>query len=180
MKNKIAVLVTLAMVSAPVMAQDFDKQVFANQNVKAVELSQTEMKETQGEALPVAAIMAVGGLIGAWGEHGVSQYKHGTWASPSDVVRGATIGAIPGGLGWGAKTAAPTVGTVKHWVRVGNSYSRTQQAKTVSVRWGSNNHHAQQIGNPTIRNINTSFRQTKLPGSSWRVQDKGHFHLWKK
>ena len=26
-----------------------DSQVFANQNIKAVELSQTEMKETQGE-----------------------------------------------------------------------------------------------------------------------------------
>lgn len=55
-----------------------------------------------------------------------------------------------------------------------------QKVKTVSVRWGSNNHYAKSIGNPVVRNINTSLRQTKLPGSSWRVQDKGHFHLWKK
>lgn len=66
MKNKIAVLVTLAMVSAPVMAQDFDKQVFANQNVKAVELSQTEMKKTQGEVAPIVAL----GYFGAgWIAH---------------------------------------------------------------------------------------------------------------
>ncbi|ADY95920.1 hypothetical protein JY68_08555 [Neisseria meningitidis] len=31
--------------------------------------------------------------------------------------------------------------------------------------------------NETIRNINTHLRGTKLPGSNWRVQDKGHFHL---
>lgn len=34
--------------------------------------------------------------------------------------------------------------------------------------------------NETIRNINTHLRGTKLPGSNWRVQDKGHFHLWKR
>lgn len=53
MKTKIATVIAMAMLSAPVMAQQnlnsLDSQVFANQNIKAVELSQTEMKETQGE-----------------------------------------------------------------------------------------------------------------------------------
>ncbi|ULJ65910.1 hypothetical protein [Wielerella bovis] len=48
-KNKFAALIAATFVATPVMAQDFDKQVFANQNVKAIELSQTEMQETQGE-----------------------------------------------------------------------------------------------------------------------------------
>lgn len=178
MKNKFAALIAATFVATSASAGGFENQVFANDNVKAMELSQTEMKETQGEFLPL--VILGGAAIGAWVEHGISKYKHGTWASPTQVVRGAAIGAIPGGVGWGAKVAAPTVGTVKHWVRVGNSYSHTQKAKTVSVRWGSNNHYAQQIGNQTVRKINTSFRQTRLPGSNWRVQDKGHFHLWKR
>ena len=42
MKTKIATVITIAMLSAPVMAQQnlnsLDSQVFANQNIKAVEI----------------------------------------------------------------------------------------------------------------------------------------------
>lgn len=47
------------MVSTPVMVQDFENQVFTNQNVKAIELSQTEMKETQGQVAPVVWALTV-------------------------------------------------------------------------------------------------------------------------
>ncbi|AUX62457.1 hypothetical protein JF634_06935 [Simonsiella muelleri] len=69
MKTKIATVIAMAMLSAPVMAQQnlnsLDSQVFANQNIKAVELSQTEMKETQGEWVA----NAIGGVMGGVGGH---------------------------------------------------------------------------------------------------------------
>ncbi len=169
------------------MAQGVDKQAFeakvfdvqADKPLQLAELSKQEMKETEGAFAPLAIALG-GAALGMWTEHGISYARTGQPASVRDVAIAGGIGAIPGGIGTAGRMAAPTIGTAKHWARIGNSYSHTQQAKTVSIRWGSNNHHAKAIGNPTIRNINTSLRNTRLPGSSWRVQDKVHFHLWKK
>lgn len=69
MKTKIATIVTLAMISTPVLAQNksFEHQVFANENIKTIELSQTEMKETQGELVPQIAGAILGGVSGGVG-----------------------------------------------------------------------------------------------------------------
>ena len=101
MKTKIATVIAMAMLSAPVMAQQnlksLDSQVFANQNIKAVELSQTEIKETQGELAPLIAWSLGGAAINMWIDHAMSYTKTGKPASISSVVTSGAIGAIPGG-----------------------------------------------------------------------------------
>lgn len=102
MKNKFAALIAATFVATPVMAQNIDNQVFANQNVKAIELSQTEMQETQGEVAP----MVIGAGIGA-GISGVT-YAYGAWKGDykwdnkkfaGNVASGAVIGGLTGGAG---------------------------------------------------------------------------------
>ena len=71
-------------------------------------------------------------------------------------------------------------GGLKQWIRTGPSHSIKGGFNTVSTRWGAGGNHWKKIGNTTLQNINKSFRQTKLPGNNWRVNDSGHFHWWKK
>lgn len=71
-------------------------------------------------------------------------------------------------------------GRTKQWIRTGSSYSVKGDFKTYSTRWGAGGNYWKKIGNPTLQNWNKSLRNTKIPGNSWRVQDKGHFHWWKK
>lgn len=107
MKNKFAALIMATFVATPVMAQDFNNQVFANQNVKAIELSQTEMKETQGELIPLAvAPFAFGGALGAWGYHGANLYQHGKLGTAQGAAQAAAIGAATGGAASGLSAAA--------------------------------------------------------------------------
>ncbi|MCM2480253.1 hypothetical protein [Serpentinimonas maccroryi] len=73
--------------------------------------------------------------------------------------------------------ARHAIGPVNAWVRMGPSFSRISQVSTYSIRWGSNKHHQKQIGSATLRNFNNSLHNSRLPGSSWRAQDRGHFHL---
>ncbi|ULJ64944.1 hypothetical protein [Wielerella bovis] len=96
MKNKFAALIMATFVAMPVMAQDFNNQVFANQNVKAIELSQTEMKETQGEWVA----NAVGGVMGGVGGHFgymAGAFAGGTYnrnAHLAAIGTGAVVGAF--------------------------------------------------------------------------------------
>ncbi|UOP04687.1 hypothetical protein [Conchiformibius kuhniae] len=187
MKAKIAALTVAALVSAPAFAQHnatqiFEQQVFAaHAPVNAVELSQTEMKETEGELAPwaVGAIIGGGweGIQYAYGAY-KGDYKWDTGKFAGNVTKGAVVGGTLG-LGGGA-AAARTIGPIKHWVRIGGkSYSHSQKTHTYALRWGTNKHYAKEIPNQTARNLNQALRNTKLPGSSWRVQDKGHFHFKK-
>ena len=187
MKKQItAAMMILTIIAAPATAGSVDNQAFeskvfhtkADMPMQLEELSQKEMKETEGAFLPLAILG--GAAIGMWTQHGFSYATTGRPASVRDVAVAGGLGAIPGGIGAAGKAAAPVVGTARHWIRIGNSYSHAAQAKTIAIRWGSNNHYAKSIGNETIRNINTHLRDTKLPGSNWRVQDRGHFHLWKR
>jgi len=73
--------------------------------------------------------------------------------------------------------ARHAIGPVNAWVRIGPSSSRISQVSTYSIRWGSNKHHQKQIGSATLRNFNNSLHNSRLPGGSWRAQDRGHFHL---
>lgn len=95
MKNKFAALIMATFVATPVMAQDFNNQVFANQNVKAIELSQTEMKDTQGEWVA----NAVGGVMGGIGGH--FGYMAGAVAGGT-YNRNAHLAAIGTGAAVGA------------------------------------------------------------------------------
>jgi YD repeat-containing protein len=71
-------------------------------------------------------------------------------------------------------------GGLKQWFRYGPSYSRALGTPiSKSIRWGASPKYSSKIGNQTLREVNQSFRQTKLPGNNWRVNDSGHFHLKK-
>ena len=85
-----------------------DSQVFANQNIKAVELSQTEMKETQGEWIPNAIGAIAGGYAGGFGylAAGGKDMK-GYWAA---VGGGAAAGAFSPVTGVGSAAAALSSG----------------------------------------------------------------------
>ncbi|WP_338691838.1 hypothetical protein V6667_02945 [Neisseria leonii] len=105
MKNKFAALIIAAFVATPVMAQNFENQVFANQNVKVVELSQAEMKETQGAWGGVGA--AIGGVSGAGGyllNQQISGDKFSWGKLGAAAGFGAASGAVAGPMGiiWGA------------------------------------------------------------------------------
>ena len=64
----------------------------------------------------------------------------------------------------------------KQWVRLGNSYSKSGDFQTKSLRWGASSYYTKKIGNPTLRNINQSLRNTKFPYDNWRTADPGHIH----
>lgn len=89
-------------------------------------------------------------------------------------TEGAWLGFVVRGAVWAGSK-------IKPWVRVGPSYSKSSCCDTTSIRWGSNAHHRnQQFTSPLVRNLNQRLNDSRLPGSSWRVQDRGHFHLWRR
>lgn len=150
--------------------------------IQAMELSSQEMKDTQGAFVPLLALGILGGgAFSAWTNHGINYYQTGNFASVNSTLQATGFGMASGAVGGGAITAIrPFTGPMGAWVRKGDSYSKILKVETHSIRWGSNRHHQQQIGSARLRSVNNTLRNTKLPGSSWRVQDRGHFHLWKK
>ncbi|MES2205856.1 MAG: hypothetical protein V4525_03550 [Pseudomonadota bacterium] len=54
---------------------------------------------------------------------------------------------------------------------------------SLSIRWGASpargGKYIKEIPNTTMQHFNQWLRQIKLPGSNWRVQDPGHFHIKK-
>ena len=86
--------------------------------------------------------------------------------------------------GWAAKGAAWAMGPVKQWVRFGESFSyHLGQTTKISIRWGAspigNGKYLKQIPSVTMQRFNQWLRGLKLPGSSWRTKDPGHFHIKK-
>ncbi|MBS1571361.1 MAG: hypothetical protein JST62_03050 [Bacteroidetes bacterium] len=120
--------------------------------------------------------------------YGFRNYNQGTggalynaeWDSFSFVTGISELkGLVTGGI-YIAKNFNSITGGLKQWIRTGTSYSIEGGFHTYSTRWGAGGNHWKKIGNSTLQNWNKSFRQTKLPGNSWRTQDYGHFHWWKK
>ena len=81
MKKQItAAMMILTMIAAPALANSMDNQAFENQvfhtqadtPMQLAELSQKEMKETEGEFLPLLAGALMGGAISAWANHDIS------------------------------------------------------------------------------------------------------------
>jgi hypothetical protein len=85
------------------------------------------------------------------------------------------VGRLISGLYHSLKVA---VGPIKHWIRIGDSFSKSGKFQTKAIRWGTNRHYRQQIGNNTLRKINESLHNTRLPIKGWRTQDSGHLHLY--
>ncbi len=82
-----------------------------------------------------------------------------------------------GGSAASSSTKAAT-GGLKQCLRIGSSYSHNLSSRTaLSIRWGASPRYANRIGNTSLRNLNQSIRQFKLPGDSWRVKDAGDFHI---
>ena len=92
---------------------------------------------------------------------------------------GAAVGTIRLGVS-GHRYYLAATGGLKQWVRIGNSYSKGISQKTWGIRWGASPYYASRIGNSTLRSLNQSFRQTRIPGAGWRTRDPGHLHFWKK
>ncbi|UYZ62540.1 leucine-rich repeat domain-containing protein [Hymenobacter weizhouensis] len=82
-----------------------------------------------------------------------------------------------------ASNASRSIGPLKQWIRLGNSYSQAGQFSTYSLKWGASmakkGKYLQQIGSPKLQQINQRFRNMKIPGKSWRTADPGHFHFKK-
>jgi RHS repeat-associated protein len=73
-------------------------------------------------------------------------------------------------------------GPFQQWFRLKGSYSHTLGAKTaLSLSWGAskakNGKYVDEITSPMWRRINQWLRELRIPGSSWRTQDPGHFHI---
>ncbi|WP_274584454.1 hypothetical protein V6667_02935 [Neisseria leonii] len=135
MKNKFAALIIATFVATPVMAQNFENQVFANQNVKAVELSQAEMKETQGAVAP----MVIGAAFGA-GASGIT-YAYGAWQGDykwdtkkfaGNVATGAVIGGLTSGAGAIASNGAKFIPSLT------NAGANVWRANSIIANYGVN------------------------------------------
>lgn len=113
MKKQItAAMMILAIIAAPATAGSVDNQAFeskvfhikADMPMQLEELSQKEMKETEGAFLPLAILG--GAAIGMWTQHGFSYATTGRPASVRDVAVAGGLGAIPGGIGAAGKIAS--------------------------------------------------------------------------
>lgn len=69
---------------------------------------------------------------------------------------------------------------IEPWARIENSYSKTSQAKTYTIRWGSNAHHAKKFSNPLARKLVQEIRNLRIPINNWRFRDADYIHLWRK
>ena len=80
------------------------------ENLQAVFMTDGQMEETQGAALPFVAGVLVGGAIGAWSNHGASYAKNGRLASTKSTLY-ATGGGMIGGVYSGAMLKGAGIST---------------------------------------------------------------------
>lgn len=145
-------------------------------------LTPDEMAETEGAVWPAIIAFTLGGAaIGGWSTHYDSIQKTGHYADYPDLGKGMANGAIVGVTSYNpAVRVGKYVGTPGQWFRLHDSFSKAGQFRTFSASWGSNAHHRSKIGSKYLRDLNEKFRNTQLPGNSWRTQDPGHFHIFKR
>ena len=67
------------------------------ENLQLTAMSEQEMQETEGAALPLIAGIAIGGAIGAWSNHGSSYLRTGRLASTRSTLFATGGGMISGG-----------------------------------------------------------------------------------
>lgn len=145
-------------------------------------LTPDEMAQTEGAVWPaIAAFALAGAAIGGWSTHYDSIQKTGHYADYPDLGKGMVEGAVVGtSLYNPAVRVGAYTGTPGHWIRFHKSYSQAGNFKTVSASWGSNKRYRQEIGSQRLRELNETLRNARFPGNSWRTQDPGHFHFWKR
>ena len=80
------------------------------ENLQAVAMTDGQMEETQGAALPFVAGVLVGGAIGAWSNHVASYAKNGRLASTKSTLY-ATGGGMVGGVYSGAMLKGAGIST---------------------------------------------------------------------
>lgn len=111
MKKQIIATVLIAAFAAPTFADtdNFRQELFDNQieTVKVTELSQQEMKDTQGAfiGLTTAPSLSSSAALStltmananAWAYHLQYYQKHGTLGNPGGAAAAATAGAVTGG-----------------------------------------------------------------------------------
>lgn len=99
----------------------------------------------------------------------------GTYARTDDAVEGF-VSTYSWALGGGATKSA--AGPAEAWFRVKPSFSKSLDVPTQkSWIWGSNQYfRSKKIPDPMFRDLNKFLRNIKLPGSSNRVIDPGHYH----
>ena len=151
----VAMLVAVAMSSAgfakevvtraaPIpVKQSFESQVFdldGKQNLSAVELTPTEMQETQGEFFPIAiAGIALGAAaIGMWLKHTESKVTTGNFASTKEVAKAGAIDGglalVPGGAVVSTAKKAKTAVTVGKAVTTTNKVTTTKSGSLNTVK----------------------------------------------
>ena len=86
-----------------------------SQSVELAVLSSEEMKSTQGELLPLLAILGSGALS-AWSYHGINYYKYGQLGSSSGAALAAGAGMIGGLHGSGLAAASGLTGVSRIYV----------------------------------------------------------------
>lgn len=71
-------------------------------SIEAAELSEKEMRETEGEVLPLVAGALMAGAASAWTYHGMHYRKHGTLGDSKGALieTGIGIGMYFAGGGW--------------------------------------------------------------------------------
>jgi RHS repeat-associated protein len=110
--------------------------------------------------------------LGKYGSKCSGAYEGGS-------IAGAGVALLGGPAIRAAKAARAATGPLRAWVRVKGSYSKIlERPTTASITWGSNEYHRAQIGSATLRALNRSLRNSKLPINGWRAMDPGHFHVW--
>ena len=114
MKKQLTTLMVLSMLAAPVMAQSldnqaFEAQVFHNETAQPMqlgELSAQEMKETEGNFLPLGLVVAGSGAFGAWKYHYDVYKATGRIGTAGGAARAAAIGSGSAAIGGGMGAAA--------------------------------------------------------------------------
>lgn len=112
LKQKVVALCATVAMSSAVLADDltvsqpvsishanaFDEskvfEIASDKSLQAVELSETEMKETEGKILPIL----IGAAAGAWGYHAFSYARTGSIGSSSGAAISAVFGGASAGL----------------------------------------------------------------------------------
>ena len=93
------------------------------ENLQAVAMTDKQMAETQGAALPLAfvALATGGGAVGAWSNHYNSYKNTGQFASTSSTLRATGKGALTGASLYGGTRVVQTVRSGKE-IKIGNNF----------------------------------------------------------
>lgn len=139
-----------------------------------------------GGAVPGFILNGVSTSLGNWADDmqaGGNRSRDawiGLWSFSSNVAQAESFVGSATALSKVNKAVTVSTGGAKQWLRLGPSFSIAAKSKTFGLRWGASPKYLNKIGNQSLRNLNKSLRQTKFPGSSWRVADKGHLHFWRR